>query len=318
MAAKLGFFVSDVVSVTIEGSVNPDPPYNVIATLNHISQAVPFYGATTTLWGNPADPAHDAERGGAAGIPERAFITLPRSCSGAPLDSGFLTDSWQDPGATLPDGRPDLSDPNWLGANATSPAITNCAGLGFDPEVGAAPTTTNAESPSGFDFSIDVDDPGLLDPDGTAESDLKKAVVTLPEGLTVNPSSADGLGACSPAQLARESASSDFGAGCPASSKVAEVEVETPLLEEAIGGSVFLATPYDNPLGSLLAGYLVLEEPRARGGGEAGGQDRGGSQHRPPHRQLRRQPTAALLPPRGQIQDRQPGAADHALDLWHL
>ncbi|HWO16445.1 MAG TPA: hypothetical protein VNM89_07010, partial [Solirubrobacterales bacterium] len=261
VAAKLGFFVADVVPVTIEGSVNPNPPYNILATLRYISQALPFYRAKTTIWGNPADPSHDPDRGGPAGIPERAFLTLPRSCSGQPLNTGFLTDSWQRPGATGPDGSPDLSDPNWLSESAGSPPVVNCAGLGFDPEVTAAPTTPNAQSPSGFDFSIDVDDPGLTDPDGSAESDIKKVLVTLPEGLSVNPSSADGLGACSESQLAKESASSDFGEGCPAASKVAEVEVQTPLLEETLGGSVFLATPFENPFDTLLAGYLVIKSP---------------------------------------------------------
>jgi hypothetical protein len=263
VAAKLGFFVADTVPVTIEGSLNPDPPYNVIASINHVSQALPLYAATTTLWGNPASPVHDAERpgGAAAGIPERAFLTLPRSCPGTPLQFGFLSDSWESPGAVGPDGRPELSDPDWVTGNATSAPISDCAALGFDPELAAAPTTTNAAAPSGFEFSIDVSDPGLLEPDELAGSDLRKAVVTLPEGITVNPASADGLEACSPAQLAAETAGSDFGAGCPAASKLAEVAVTTPLLDEQLGGAVFLATPYENPLGSLLAGYLVLKSP---------------------------------------------------------
>ena len=35
----------------------------------------------------------------------------------------------------------------------------------------------------------------------------------------------------------------------------------TPALEDPIEGAVYLATPYDNPFDSLLAGYIVFTEP---------------------------------------------------------
>jgi hypothetical protein len=253
-AAKFGFYVGNAVPVTFEGGVSPEAPFNLTAALRNTSQALPFYGATTTLWGNPAAQT-------SSGIPEVAFLTTPRSCPGTSLSFGFAISSWQDPGALLPDGRPDLAGPNWLSYSATAPATEECETLGFDPEVTAAPTTNVASSPSGFDFSIEVEDPGLTDPAGRAETDLKRAVVTLPEGLAVNPASANGLGACSEADLARETFDSGFGEGCPAASRVATVAVTTPLLEETLEGSIFIATPYENPFGTLLAGYLVLKSP---------------------------------------------------------
>src|ERR1044072_3165419 len=127
------------------------------------------------------------------------------------------------------------------------------------PQVQAQPTTSDADSPSGFDFNINIDDPGLTDPNGIAGSDLKKAVVTLPEGMAVNPSSADGLQACSPSQVAQETAQSDFGSGCPAASKIGSVDITTPLLDEHVQGSIFLATQGTNPFNSLLAGYIVAK-----------------------------------------------------------
>ncbi|HWM54869.1 MAG TPA: hypothetical protein VNO20_05730 [Solirubrobacterales bacterium] len=248
-AARFGFIPVGILPVSIIATVSPEPPYRIIATVENVSQASFVYSSRVTIWGNPADPAHDAERGGPAGVPEKAFLTMPRSCPGEPLEFPFSIASWADPDT-------------WVDQSTTAPATTGCETLGFDPDVGATPTTPNAASPSGFEFSIDVDDPGLADPDSSAESDLKKAVVTLPEGLTVNPASADGLGACSEAQLAAETPSSDFGSGCPASSKVASVQVETPLLpNDPLSGSVFLATPYDNPFDTLLAGYLVIKSP---------------------------------------------------------
>jgi hypothetical protein len=251
-AAKLGF-VAITVPITLEVTVSPNPPYNIVTRLSDAYQAALVYGSKITIWGNPADEAHDGPvsaggRGGPSALPEKAFLTLPRSCPGTPLKFPLTIAPWEKPDAPVTQ-------------SGATPPLVGCESLGFDPDVGVTPTTSNAASPSGFDFSIDVDDPGLTDPDGTAESDVKKVVVTLPEGLTVNPSSADGLDACSPSQLAAETAASDFGSGCPAASKVASVEVETPLLEEVLQGSVFLATPYDNPFDSLLAGYLVIKSP---------------------------------------------------------
>ena len=86
-------------------------------------------------------------------------------------------------------------------------------------------------------------------------------MVTLPQGVTVNAAAAGGLDACSAAQLTGETADSAPGAGCPQASKVADVDVETPLLHELLEGSVYLAEPYANPLGELLAGYLVIKQP---------------------------------------------------------
>jgi len=76
--------------------------------------------------------------------------------------------------------------------------------------------------------------------------------------MTVNPASANGLEACTPAQIGL---GTDEAIGCPDASRIADVEVTTPVLPNPVGGTVYLATQYDNPFGSLLAIYLVLSEP---------------------------------------------------------
>jgi hypothetical protein len=112
-----------------------------------------------------------------------------------------------------------------------------------------------------LDFSLDVHDEGLTSSSGLANSDIRKAVVTLPEGFTTNPSLAEGLNTCSEADLARESVNSAPGAGCPNESKIGTIEVESPLVEEALSGSLFIAEPYENPFDSLLALYVVFKNP---------------------------------------------------------
>jgi len=253
---KIGFEVLNV-PLTVEVGLNQAPPYNGVVKLTNIPQVLLAYGSKVTIWGNPADPAHDAERGGAVKVPNVPFLTLPRACDG-PLPTLFKADSWQTPGPPFAEASPlthdDAIPPNPMG-------FTGCDKLAFSPSISAQPTTKAAESPTGMDFSIDVADEGLTSPTGLANSDIREAIVTFPEGMTANPSLAEGLEACSEADLTRETLRSAPGEGCPEASKIGTVEVQSPLVKESLSGSFFLATPYQNPAGSLLALYMVISNP---------------------------------------------------------
>ncbi len=259
---ELGFKVVQI-PVTVDLKVNPNPPYNVFADLHGIPNAVPFYYSDFTIWGVPADPAHEEERSCGAGscdlnLAEKPLLTMPRSCTG-PLTTAFEAVSWQEPNAAPATGsvlsHDDAEPPNPQG-------MTGCDRLAFAPSIVAKPTTKAAESSSGLDFSLNVADEGLANPDGLAASDIRKAVVTLPEGMTVNPSSAQGLEVCSEADLDREVLGAAPGAGCPEASKLGTIEVQTPLLDESLSGSLFLAEPFKNPAGSLIALYFVIENEK--------------------------------------------------------
>ena len=272
VAGKLGFWVANVPN-TLDVNASPKYPYNIVASLSNASQAVEVLSAVTTLWGNPADPAHDPDRGECAyetvagscpaNIPIRPFITLPRSCTG-PLATTFKAESWWS-GEPLDPGPPAFFD-----ESAESPGMIGCSALGFGPEVEALPTTDHAESPSGLDFNIDVDDDGLGAPAGRADSDIQKSVVTFPEGVTANPSVAAGLATCSPQDLARETVNSSPGEGCPQASKIGTIEAETPILEgKILKGALFIATQDDpatlqpgaeNPFDTLIAQYIVVKD----------------------------------------------------------
>ncbi|MDX6634948.1 MAG: hypothetical protein QOF06_1151 [Solirubrobacterales bacterium] len=273
VVAKVGFFLVQV-PVTVEIGLGQEPPYNVTGGLINVSQAVEVYGGQLQLWGVPADPAHDPYRGRCLDLanaanqiesngicktnaPEVPFITLPRSCTG-PMTSSYEAISWQNPFAVPVSGSV-LSHDN---AEPPNPqGMTGCSKLGFSPTIAARPTSLAAQSPTGLDFSLDVHDEGLTNPAGLAQSDIKRAVVTLPEGFTTNPSQAEGLEVCSEADLDRETLNSEPGAGCPNASKIGTVEVESPLVDEALKGSLFIAEPYENRFGSLLAVYLVFKNP---------------------------------------------------------
>jgi hypothetical protein len=139
---------------------------------------------------------------------------------------------------------------------------TGCSKLAFSPQISSQPTSHAAESPTGLDFGLDVADEGITNPSGFAHSAIRAAEVTLPKGMTINPSQAEGLGVCSEADLEGEDAFSEPGEGCPNSSKIGTIEVETPLLEgQILKGALFVAKPYENPFDSLIALYIVIRDP---------------------------------------------------------
>ncbi len=257
---RLGFAPLGV-RVTVEISVKPTPPYNPVAKVINVSNLVQFYSSKVTLWGVPADSAHDGERGGPANVPEVPFLTLPRACEG-PLATLFEADSWQ--GSFF---EKSIFTHDELGPVG----FTDCERLGFAPHTSTQSSTDQVESPSGLDFSLNVDDEELANPKGIADSDIKKATVTLPEGMTLNPSVAEGLATCSEVGFAAESLASAPGEGCPEASKVGTVEVETPLLEDQVlRGELFVAqqddptTPQpraENPFDSLIALYMAIKDP---------------------------------------------------------
>ena len=137
-------------------------------------------------------------------------------------------------------------------------ALRVVTGLIFSPSILARPDTSSADSPSGLSVDVHIPQAGLQVADGLAAANLKKAVVALPVGFSVNPSAANGLVACSPAQIAL---SSPGAAECPDASKIGSVEVDTPLLAHPLLGGVYLATQGDNPFGSLLAIYAAVDDP---------------------------------------------------------
>jgi hypothetical protein len=261
-AAKLGFWVKGI-PITVDVVVSESPPNNVLAASRNISQLVDFFGATFTLWGTPASPAHDEERGACykggkscpAGVSEFPFLTLPRACNG-PLFTHWEIDSWLNPGIWV-EGDAITHD------GAGNPqGMSGCGKLEFGPRISAKPSTDEAASPTGLSFSLDVTDEGLSSPEGLAQSDIKDILVALPEGMTLNPSVAEGLKACSEADLARETAFSESGEGCPEASKVGVLDVTTPILpDKTLHGDLYVATPYENPFDSLIALYAVIKDP---------------------------------------------------------
>ncbi len=280
--ARFGFNFAGVL-VSLDARVRSDGDYGLSIDSKNISEGLPLIGIKVTIWGVPADPSHDQDRcllwhifaesspyctssglmegPNPAGRPVVPLLTLPSRCTepGVGLEMKLRADAWTAPGvfdetsfAThLPPNLP--AGPGERGAPLN---LSGCAGVPFEPTVDTAPTSNLPDTPSGLSFALQVPSEGLENVAGIAQSDLRRAVVALPEGVAANPSSADGLGACSSTQIALHSTGD---ASCPENSKIGTILIETPLLEAPLAGSVYLAAPGDNPFGSLLAVYLVAD-----------------------------------------------------------
>jgi hypothetical protein len=260
-AARFGFYGANFPNF-INVRVDPET-HALVASAENSPSAELLVEAVTTFWGVPANPVHNPERLTPAesvegsGAPnggresnltgEVPFMTNPTSCENGRTVT-FSAESYQVPGI-----------PRTI--TVPFPQITGCGGLDFSPSTSLKPTTTQATSPSGLEYGLELPTLGLRFSNLNYGSELKRAEVVLPEGLSINPSEAEGLGVCSEADLAREAYNSPPNVGCPETSKIGSVIAETPVLDRNIEGSLYLAKPYENPFGSLLALYMVLKVP---------------------------------------------------------
>ncbi len=255
--SQFGFNVAKTV-IRMNGVVRSGGDYGLTASVEGISQALPLTGTRIELWGVPADDVHDPDRTtldadgravtGRANIPVRTLTSNPGRCTGEPLRFTARASSWPSPALSAPVAA---SAQRVGGAPLT---ITDCASVPFEPVVRVQPTTTAPDSPSGLDVSVSIPQPDS--PQVRSSAHLKDLSILMPEGMNVNPSAADGLAACRPAQIAL---GSDAPASCPDASALGSVTIDTPLLETPLRGRAYLAAQDDNPFGTTLAMYLVAE-----------------------------------------------------------
>ncbi|HST43531.1 MAG TPA: hypothetical protein VLK58_28655 [Conexibacter sp.] len=256
--SQFGFNVVKT-TVKLDGAVRTGGDYGLSADVRGISQALPLTGTRIELWGVPADPVHDAARTtvaldgtpigpGPANIPARPLTSNPGRCSGEPLRFTADAASWPSPGGSSPKTT---TTQRVGGAPLT---ITGCESLPFEPTVEVQPTTSAGNSPSGLDVAVSV--PQSDSPQVRSSAHLKEISILLPEGMAVNPSSADGLAACTPAQIGLDRPGSP---SCPDASALGTVTIDTPLLEAPLRGRAYLASQRANPFGTTLAMYVVAE-----------------------------------------------------------
>jgi hypothetical protein len=267
--ARFGFNVVIAnTPVFIGTAVRSGTDYGITAQVPNLTQTGSVLASTATFWGTPGDTRHNAQRGWGCLYEARGlgifgenqtcvpgteahptpFFSMPTQCT-SPLRAEGELDQWN-VNQGLFSAFTGLFDPAGL--------LTGCNQLPFGPTISAEPTTRAAASPTGLNLDLDLGQEGLQNQNGLAESDVKKVTVVLPQGVTTNPSVANGLTACTLAQYEAEALGVQ---SCPESSKVGEVEIETPLVKQLVKGSVYVARQHDNPADNLLSIYMVAKNP---------------------------------------------------------
>jgi hypothetical protein len=160
------------------------------------------------------------------------FITNATSCPGHNTTTLKMTDL---EGATV---KKEFTTPIGL---------SGCGSLAFEPSFALTPETTASDQPDAFTAA--ASEPH--NPKANDQSQVKSASFTLPEGMTLNPSAAHGLEACTPKQAHQEGTvfGEQFGVECPAGSKVGTVSLDVPTLPNgSLTGSVYLGGPESGPI----------------------------------------------------------------------
>jgi hypothetical protein len=269
------------VPVYLDTAVRTGGDYGVTVNVSNITQIAGFLRSEVTFWGVPGDPSHDNSRGYGCLLAQRdihlgeeppsctvveqhnppPFLALPTACTG-PLQTSVEADSWKEPSNVLS-----------FGPSEALQALDGCNRLPFSPLVKVTPDGQAASTPTGLTVDVHVPQDSVLVAKGLAESNVKDISVTLPEGVALNPAGADGLEACAESQVGFRAGESTPGhllftdsvtePFCPDASKVGTVDIASPLLPETqhLKGAVYLASQDQNPFGSLVALYIVAQDP---------------------------------------------------------
>ncbi len=289
--ARFGFEVFGKIPIVIDTSVRTGKNYEVVASVADATETAGVLSSEVTLWGVPGDPRHNNARGwecvagglfakqakkpcpGTSAEPDQPFLTLPTSCAADPQAEpvlfGMEGDSWAQPGAFVG------AEYAWMGESGQLLGFEGCRELPFAPTLEVTPEEHTAATPTGLLVDVKMPQQTTLEADKLAEADLRDTTVTLPGGVELSPSAANGLEACSEAQIGFTGINpvtqigefTDVQATCPDGSKLGTVKIKTPLLSHELEGSVYLATPAPNgegaknPFASLVALYLVAEDP---------------------------------------------------------
>ena len=289
--ARFGLEVAGKVPIVIDTSVRSGQDYGVDVSVKDATETAGLLSSQVTLWGVPGDPRHNNARGwecvagevfaGQVGktcpasseLREEPFLVLPGSCASnpqaEPVVSSVELDSWAQPGSFLG------AEYAWMNESGQALGFEGCGQLPFTPAIDVTPEQHTAATPTGLSVEVKVPQQTTLEAGKLAEADVRDTTVTLPQGVELSPSAANGLEGCSETQIGfsafnQVTQTDEFNTApvsCPKASKLGSVHIKTPLLPHELEGWVYLASPAANgeagvnPFNSLVALYIVAEDP---------------------------------------------------------
>jgi hypothetical protein len=185
---------------------------------------------------------------------EGDFVTNATSCPGHNTTTLKLTD------VEKITGKAEYTTPvGLMGCNGETDKFgTKFEKLQFEPEFQVIPASTVSDQPD--EVTTEASEPN--NPKANAQSQVRTASITLPEGMTLNPAAAAGLEACTPAQARIHG--EEFGVACPTGSAVGTVTLDVPTLPNgSLTGNVYLGGPESGPItGPPYIIYIVANSER--------------------------------------------------------
>jgi hypothetical protein len=193
--------------ILLEGHVDWSGDYHEYFEINNISKSIPILKSKLIF----------------NGIAGGNFLTLPSVCSTS-TTSHVEVESYE--------GQISRAETH------TPVGVEGCGNVPFKPTAEVKAATSASDQPDGATTIVKVPQKAGSTEINTA--DIKDAHVTLPEGMTLNPPAANGLDACTPAQIA---IGSTKPVSCPAASRIGTVTIQTDLPPNSLSGPVYLGNP---------------------------------------------------------------------------
>jgi hypothetical protein len=196
------------------------------------------------------------------------YLTTPTTCFDPAewtnlYTTWFRAESYGEPNPNFPNGStPVPSTLEESEGNLVRP--TGCGAVPFDPGVTVDPGTAAVDSPA--HATVDTTLKYYTGAESEIEeSHLKSAEVSLPAGMALNPSGANGLVACTDAQFTK--GIRDYDNACPANSKIGTAEIETPPLPAgSLKGDVYVGQQQStDPTSGNMFRILVEAKSEERG-----------------------------------------------------
>jgi hypothetical protein len=252
--ARLGFVIAGKRVIELEGGVAWESDFHEYFTIHLPKPSEPFSTLKNRLvaFGQSGDGTH---------------ITLPTTCFDQNqwphlYSTWFRGESYGETNPTFPEGS--------TAFESKLPSPTGCDKVPFDPGVQINPGTDDVDSPSGatvtttlpFDSAREggeVRVNGKGETEGISQSHVRKAEITLPVGMGLNPAGAQGLVVCTDAQFKKGVRT--YTNECPQGSNIGTVVVKSQALAGPLTGNVYLGEPKgtDPESGNL---YRILLEAK--------------------------------------------------------
>lgn len=237
--AKLGFVINGKVPVFLETEVAWESDFHESFTIR-LANTAEASGLSTLI-------SRLVSKGAEAG--NGTYLTNPTTCfdpNQAPFEhlysTWFRAESYADPDPQFPHGSTAVEAKLPKDPPGSGPRVMQegCAAVPFEPSLDAVPSSDAIDSATGGTVTVSLPfDPAKEGGEANqSQSHLRRAAVSLPQGMGLNPSGAKGLVACSDAQFKK--GVRDYHNECPAASIVGTAEITSPPLAEPLVGNVYV------------------------------------------------------------------------------